>query len=75
VVAHEKIVDWAFEELQHQLETRQTAIQSLNGELALVRRRLVAATTALGTIMRHDEMLSVPVKDYAREALEEVGGL
>jgi hypothetical protein len=74
-MAHEKIVDWAFEELRQQLESRQTAIQSLNGDLAHVRRRLVAATTALQTIVRHDEMLSVPVKDYAREALEEIGVL
>jgi hypothetical protein len=74
-MAHEKIVDWAFDELRDQLETRQSAIQSLNGDLAHVRRRLVAATTALQTIMRHDETLSVPVKDYAREALEEIEAL
>jgi hypothetical protein len=44
-------------------------------DLAHVRRRLLAATTALQTIVRHDEMLSVPVKDYAREALEEIEAL
>jgi hypothetical protein len=30
-MAHEKIINWAFDELRQQLETRQTAIQSLNG--------------------------------------------
>jgi hypothetical protein len=74
-MAHDKIIDWAFDELRHQLKTRQTAIQSLNSDLAHVRRRLLAATSALQTITHHDEMLSVPVKDYAREALEEIGGL
>jgi hypothetical protein len=71
-MAHDRIIDWAFDELRQQLETRQTTIQSLSGDLAQVRRRLLAATTALQTIVRHDEMLSVPVKDYAREALEEI---
>jgi len=74
-MAHDKIIDWAFDELRHQLETRQTDIQSLNGDLAHVRRRLLAATTALQTIVRHDEMLSGPVKEYAREALEEISAL
>jgi len=68
-MAHDKIVDWAFDELRHQLETRQTDIQSLNGDLAHVRRRLLAATTALQTIVRHDEMLSVPVKDMHAKLL------
>jgi hypothetical protein len=74
-MAHDEIIDWAFDELRHQLETRQTDIQSLNGDLAHVRRRLLAATTALQTIVRHDEMLSVPVKEYARETLEEISAL
>jgi hypothetical protein len=74
-MAHDKIIDWAFDELRRQLETRQTAIQSLNDDLADERRRVLAATTALQAIARHDEMLSVPVKDYAREALEEIRAL
>ena len=74
-MAHDKIIDWAFDELREQLNTRQTAIQSLNDDLAHVRRRLLAATTALQTVVRHDEMLSVPVRDYAREALEEIRAL
>jgi hypothetical protein len=40
-MAPDKIIDWAFDELRLQLETRQTAIQPLNDDLADERRRLL----------------------------------